>query len=284
MRIIAGEYRHRTLFTPRDGTTTRPIPDRVKEALFNLLRGWTEDAVVVDAFAGTGALGLEAVSRGASRCVFFERDRRIAELIQKNIDHLGCADRCEVVKGDALGPVLLTRSPRPIDLLFFDPPYPLVEDPESWGRVSVQFSRAVAMLGEKGFAVLRTPWPFRHRIGAEAPEEAAPSRRKRKGRREEPEEEERVWEGEDLRELEEGDYVDAEFDEGEEAGEEEEFGMMEGFGEPAPAPGHWEMVSLEIAGAEGPETHVYGSTAVHLYMKRGAEGGATSGPGVDAAG
>ena len=56
MRIIAGEFRHRKLISPPDATTTRPIPDRVKEALFNLLRGWTEDAVVLDVFAGTGAI------------------------------------------------------------------------------------------------------------------------------------------------------------------------------------------------------------------------------------
>lgn len=261
MRIIAGEFRHRKLISPPDATTTRPIPDRVKEALFNLLRGWTEGAVVLDVFAGSGAIGLEAVSRGASRCVFVEKDRRIAELLQRNIDALGCGDRCDVIRADALGAALLARAPREVDLVFFDPPYALVQQPEGWDRLKLQVSRAAGMMKEKSFAVVRTPWPFRHRSGGgteESGEEAAEPRvRDRRARREE-EEDERVWEGEELRDLEEGGYAGAteEFDaEGEDELDEEE------------SAGHWEAVDLKIPGMRGPETHVYGSTAIHLYMK-----------------
>ncbi len=110
---------------------------------------------------------------------------------------------------------------------------------------------------EKGFAVLRTPWPFRHRIGEEpAPEEPVGPRRRGEI------EEEKIWEGEDLRELEEGGYAAAREDN--EQGDEDE-GRDEG-----ESAGRWEMVDLTIPGAEGPETHVYGSTAIHLYMKKQA--------------
>jgi 16S rRNA (guanine966-N2)-methyltransferase len=261
MRIISGEFRHRKLISPPDADITRPIPDRVKEALFSLLRGWTEGAVVLDVFAGTGAIGLEAVSRGAAHCVFVEKDRRIAEILQKNVDMLGCTDRCDVFRADALGPALLARCPRDIDLMFFDPPYPLVQDPESWDRLKLQFSRAMELMKEKSFAVLRTPWPFRHRVdGPDAPEETGDERRNDDRRRAEPEEEEKVWEGEDLRELEASGYA--------EAMEDDEDDMEEdGWEESEESAGRWEPVDLTIPGAKGPETHVYGSTAVHFYMR-----------------
>src|SRR5215475_7819068 len=103
MRIIAGEFRSRRLLTPKDDAVTRPIPDRVKESLFGLLRGHCEGAQVFDGFAGTGALGLEAISRGAGRCVFVEKDKGAAELLRRNIEALGAGDRCELILGDALG-------------------------------------------------------------------------------------------------------------------------------------------------------------------------------------
>lgn len=171
MRIIAGEFRSRKLRAPADALTTRPIPDRVKESVFGLLRGHFEGARVVDCFAGTGSIGLEAISRGAEHCVFIEKDKRAAELLETNIRTLGCEDRCTVVRGDALGPAVLTRiaAMGGVDLIFMDPPYPLVRDPGpefggegGWLRVRSQFERLVAVLSDKGFAVLRTPWPFRH--------------------------------------------------------------------------------------------------------------------------
>src|SRR5688572_20146096 len=160
MRIIGGEFRSRRLFTPRDAETTRPIPDRVKESLFGLLRGHCEDAAVFDAYAGTGAIGLEAISRGASRCVFVEKDRDAADLLRKNIETLGVQDRCELVVGDALGPGALARCPRPVNLVFLDPPYPVVRDPLGWKRVRTQFERLIDLLDGDGFAIIRTPWPF----------------------------------------------------------------------------------------------------------------------------
>lgn len=182
MRIIAGEFRSRLLATPADNETTRPIPDRVKESLFAILRGHTEDAVIFDAFAGTGAIGLEALSRGASRCVFVEKDKRIASILQKNIDTLRVGDRAELVIGDALGPGALARCPRGVNLVFFDPPYPLVREPIGFKRVMAQFAQLVARLDPKGYAILRTPWPFFLEV-AEAPEPSAESGRPKKDRR-----------------------------------------------------------------------------------------------------
>src|SRR5262245_15938357 len=78
LKIIAGEFRSRKLLTPDDGSVSRPYGARVKESIFNLLRGWFEGATVIDLFAGVGTMGLEAVSRGAARVFMVERDRHIA--------------------------------------------------------------------------------------------------------------------------------------------------------------------------------------------------------------
>ncbi|MEO1716031.1 MAG: RsmD family RNA methyltransferase [Planctomycetota bacterium] len=209
MRIIAGEFRRRKLFSPSDKSPARPMPDVVKEAVFNLLRGHTEGMAVLDLFAGSGAIGLEAVSRGASRCVLVERDRGTLEVLRKNIEMLGVEERAEAVSADALGPAVIARCPRPVHLIFCDPPYAMVRNTQQWPRVIAQLSKLIALLDEEGYTVLRTPWPFLH--------ERDPNRDDR---------------DETTR-----------------------------FAE----------VGLEIEGAIGPETHVYGSTAVHLYMKRPPE-------------
>src|SRR5215831_13386896 len=186
MRIIAGEFRSRRLLTPKDDAVTRPIPDRVKESLFGLLRGHCEGANVFDGFAGTGAIGLEAVSRGAARCVLVEKDKAAAEMLRQNIENLGATDRCELVVGDALGAGALARAPRPLTLAFLDPPYALVRDSVGWARVRAQLEKLVAILSQDGFAVLRTPWPFtlEMRAGGSAAAPARAARRKKKGKRE----------------------------------------------------------------------------------------------------
>lgn len=175
MRIIAGKFRRRQLLGPPKSAPTRPIPDRVKESIFSILRGHMEGARVLDAFAGTGAIGLEAISRGASECVFVERDKRAAEVLERNIQSLGCAEQAAIVRGDALGTAVLTRlaAMGGADLMFFDPPYPLILDatPESfsgsagsggWARTKAQLERCIAHLSDHGYLILRTPWPFRH--------------------------------------------------------------------------------------------------------------------------
>jgi 16S rRNA (guanine(966)-N(2))-methyltransferase RsmD len=203
VRIISGEYRGRRLLSPDGADTTRPLPDRVRVSLFNMLKGHFESESFFDAFAGTGSFGLEAISRGAARCVFIEKDREALRVLSENIETLGAADRAEVFPGDALGSGALSRCPRPVHVVMFDPPYAMVEDPAPRKRAFDQFARLIECLDDKGFAIMRTPWPFTDDVERES------------------------------------------------------------------IPGHFDKVPvpLTIAGAEGPETHTYGSTAVHWYMK-----------------
>jgi len=120
VRIIAGEWRGRVLKTP-PGATTRPTADRTREALFSILTsrlGSFDGLAVVDVFAGSGALGLEAQSRGAAFCTFVDQDREAVRAIKANIDMLGAKGEILPVAVSGIGP-----SRRAYDLLMFDPPY-----------------------------------------------------------------------------------------------------------------------------------------------------------------
>lgn len=121
MRIIAGEWRGRVIEAPPGGGT-RPTADRVRETLFSMLAsrlGSFEDLRVADLFAGSGALGLEALSRGAASVSFVESDPKAAEVIRRNVLKLGAEERIQLLTGSALA---LPRS-EPFDLIFADPPY-----------------------------------------------------------------------------------------------------------------------------------------------------------------
>lgn len=158
VKIIGGEFRSRVLASPHDSRVSRPYTGRVKETVFNLLRGWFEDgAAALDLFAGVGTMGLEAVSRGASRVVMVERNREIARLLQHNVDTLGCADRATVVVGDALSSLTLAKAPNPVDVIFVDPPYEAMSDGKLRSRVIEQVSRCRTIMGSRGFVVLRSP-------------------------------------------------------------------------------------------------------------------------------
>ncbi|RJF93051.1 16S rRNA (guanine(966)-N(2))-methyltransferase RsmD [Sphingomonas cavernae] len=120
MRIIAGEWRGRALKAPA-GQATRPTSDRAREALFSMLTsrlGSFEGLRVADLFAGTGALGLEALSRGAAHCTFFENDRAAIAALKANVDGLGVAARAEIRAQSAL-----FAAGGPFDLILLDPPY-----------------------------------------------------------------------------------------------------------------------------------------------------------------
>ncbi|MCE9621373.1 MAG: 16S rRNA (guanine(966)-N(2))-methyltransferase RsmD [Actinomycetia bacterium] len=121
MRVIAGEFAGRKLVAP-EGTTTRPTTDKVRQALFNSLTsmGVLDGAVVADLYAGSGALGIEAISRGADRCVFVERDRAALAALRQNISSLGLDDRCKVTSSDVMAWVPAMRN---VDIAFIDPPY-----------------------------------------------------------------------------------------------------------------------------------------------------------------
>ncbi|MCA8989271.1 MAG: 16S rRNA (guanine(966)-N(2))-methyltransferase RsmD [Planctomycetaceae bacterium] len=129
MRIIAGELKGRRLKT-NPGMTTRPLLDRVKQMLFDRIEADLGEAHVLDIFAGTGNLGFEALSRGASTCVFIEQDRKAHQLLKENTAHLGIEDRVLCWRTDALSCSYRPKGVEsffPFDVVFFDPPYPLVE-------------------------------------------------------------------------------------------------------------------------------------------------------------
>jgi 16S rRNA (guanine(966)-N(2))-methyltransferase RsmD len=133
MRVIAGEFRSRRLKT-LPGLDVRPTPDRLREALFSILTPRLEGAVFLDAYAGTGAVGIEALSRGAARAIFVERSRAAAGVIRENLRALGIEDRAEVLDTKAL--LILGR--RRADIVFLDPPY----------RLGEEYAEALRLLGE----------------------------------------------------------------------------------------------------------------------------------------
>jgi 16S rRNA (guanine(966)-N(2))-methyltransferase RsmD len=120
MRVIAGEFRSRRLKSI-PGLATRPTPDRLRAALFNILAPRISGATFLDGYAGTGAVGIEALSRGARHAFFLERNRGAIDVIRENLEALGLDPRATVVTG----PVLLTMSRYPADIIFLDPPYEL---------------------------------------------------------------------------------------------------------------------------------------------------------------
>lgn len=158
LKIIAGDWKSRQLESPPDRETTRPYPSRVREAVFNLLRGWCEEgARVLDLYAGSGSMGLEAASRGASEVLCVEQDRRIGDLLERNVEALGAGGTVSVLRGDALGETVLLRAPRPVDLVFVDPPYPVMHDEDGRSRLLDFLARLPAVMNPSGFIVLRSP-------------------------------------------------------------------------------------------------------------------------------
>jgi 16S rRNA (guanine966-N2)-methyltransferase len=124
MRLVGGSHRGRRLEVP-SGRDIRPTSDRTREAIFNILAhaDWApeiEGALVLDAFCGTGALGLEALSRGAGRAIFMDQGREALDLVRRNVTALELGDRCEILRADATRP---PRARAPCPLLFLDPPY-----------------------------------------------------------------------------------------------------------------------------------------------------------------
>lgn len=120
MRVITGTARGRRL-TTREGSETRPTPERVKEAIFSIVQFQVEGRRVLDAFAGSGQLGIEALSRGASHADFLDSSKESVGVIQKNLEATGLAQRATVHQTDAL--LFLQRKAIPYDLCFLDPPY-----------------------------------------------------------------------------------------------------------------------------------------------------------------
>ena len=123
MRVIAGEFRSRRLKS-LPGNAMRPTPDLLRQALFNVLGASVEGTVFVDAYAGTGAVGIEALSRGASHAVFLEKHRSAVALIHENLGSLGLESRATVVHAAALSAI----SRYGTGIVFLDPPYELEKE------------------------------------------------------------------------------------------------------------------------------------------------------------
>lgn len=141
MRIIAGEFRGRRLLPP-ESDATRPITDRAKQSLFDILSPRLEGAAILDLFAGTGSMGLECLSRGARQATFFEMDRSALARLRTNINTLGVASRATVRAGD-----LFKSAIPPAELVFLDPPYRFLrERPADLHRLASQLPRTALVI------------------------------------------------------------------------------------------------------------------------------------------
>jgi 16S rRNA (guanine966-N2)-methyltransferase len=170
MRIIAGFHRGRQIDAP-EGLTTRPMTDRVRENLFNLLGPAVVDAVVLDLFCGSGALGIESLSRGAAWCTFVDDDRAAVEAVETNCRRLGLEERAKIVRRDSLRPGPWIGPPRGggYSLIFVDPPYRMTADPagrrglaemiEKLQRLHCIAPGATAMLRVARGTQHELPWP-----------------------------------------------------------------------------------------------------------------------------
>ena len=140
VRVVAGDLRGRRIEAPTT-EATRPTTDKVREAVFNSLRSMdvVEGSRVLDLFAGTGAMGIEALSRGAAHCVFVESDRAALAVLRTNLQQLGVADKSTVISGDA---VMQASQQQGIDLLIADPPYGYMD----WARLLVGVTAGLVVL------------------------------------------------------------------------------------------------------------------------------------------
>jgi 16S rRNA (guanine966-N2)-methyltransferase len=140
MRIIAGEFRGRKLLPPANDAT-RPVTDRVKQSVFDILTPRLDGAIVYDCFAGTGSMGLESLSRGAERVVFFEAERTAAARLRQNAQTLGVQNRSIVVTADLFKWFRASEGQGQATLVFLDPPYRFLrERPEDLRQLSHQLA------------------------------------------------------------------------------------------------------------------------------------------------
>jgi 16S rRNA (guanine966-N2)-methyltransferase len=162
MRIIAGKWRSRRIERALSADT-RPMPDRVKGSIFNVLGvyfqmpGELPALRVGDLFAGSGSMGLEALSRGARWCTFFERDPRALDALRGNIACLAATDACDVVTTDAWRAAGRVSKGGPFDLIFLDPPYRDSTDTTPEGRVRVFLAELAADPTNRPLVVLHHP-------------------------------------------------------------------------------------------------------------------------------
>lgn len=156
MRIIAGDRRGMKLLSPTSDIS-RPITDRVKESLFNVLQKYNvpKGKVVADLFSGVGSLGLESISRGARFVTFVEKDRKIADILKKNIEKAGWAGCSKVIMADAFkisAPVAENK----FDLVFIDPPYAMSVQTGENSPLGKLLTILADRVTAEGFVIVRT--------------------------------------------------------------------------------------------------------------------------------
>ncbi len=153
MRVIAGKYRSRTLRSLK-GSELRPTSDRLRETLFNVLGPLVQDAFFVDCFAGTGAIGIEALSRGAREAVFIEKHRPAANVIRRNLESLEIRAGARLIVGDVLSELQKMSVKKLLpDFIYIDPPYKLVEEYEK----ILDFVDAAQLLAPEGRVIAEHP-------------------------------------------------------------------------------------------------------------------------------
>jgi len=170
MRIIAGTHRSRLIDAP-EGLTTRPMTDRVRENLFNLLGETVVGATVLDLFCGSGALGLEALSRGAARVTFVDAGREAVTVVETNCRRLGLEEQARILRRDALrpGPWIRPVGAKNYTLIFADPPYKMSAEPAGQTQLAAMAAAlvrlgcvargALVMLRAERGTKIALPWP-----------------------------------------------------------------------------------------------------------------------------
>lgn len=174
LRIVAGEFGGRKILPP-PGATTRPMTGFAKKSLFGMIHERLTGAIVCDLYCGTGTLGLEALSRGARQCGFAEKDRRVVERLNRNIDTCGVRNSALVWPGNIERRLMgcLPKLDGPVDIAFVDPPFPAVRK-WSWSLIETRlFAPLTEHLADGGSVILRTP------DDAECPETLAGLTRRR---------------------------------------------------------------------------------------------------------
>lgn len=149
LRVISGSARGRKLKSV-PGDTTRPITDRVKEALFNILAGDVVDSTWWDLFAGTGAVGIEALSRGAAWVRFSDLNRAPVETVKWNLEHCGVSDQAEIRRGDAFS-MLAVRPDKQFEFIYIAPPQFM----EFWSRALLALDENPGWLTETGWGIVQ---------------------------------------------------------------------------------------------------------------------------------
>ena len=157
MRIIAGSKKGMNLFSPK-GDTSRPITDRIKESLFNVLFNYDlpVDKVVADVFSGVGSMGLEALSRGAKSVTFVEKDPRIIAVLRQNIEKAGFREKSRIVKANAFAVGASAAAGQFYDLVFVDPPYPLTQNVDLKSPLAGLLAVLEQQLSSDGLVMVRT--------------------------------------------------------------------------------------------------------------------------------